>query len=114
MIKFVYLGLLILAVSAVAVADAFLKKAATNSGGLIGALKSPWMLGAIFLYLFQIFFFTYLFVSGFKLSLVSILQTGLYALITLTAGLLFFGESLSAIQTIGIIVTLTGVVLLNF
>ena len=112
--KFLYLGLLILAVSAVAIADAFLKKAATSGGGLIGALKSPWTIGAILLYLFQIFFFTYIFVSGLKLSLVSILQTGLYALITLTAGLLVFGKSLSAIQITGIIVTLAGVVLLNF
>ena len=114
MSKVAYIGMLIAAVSAVGLADVFLKKAAVGGTGLAGALKSPWFVGAIALYLFQIFVFTYVFVSGFKLSLVGILQTGLYALITLTAGVLFFSESLSAIQISGIVLTLVGVVLLNF
>ena len=111
--KFLYIGLLVLAVSAVGVADAFLKKASI-SGGLVAAIKSRWMLGAVILYLFQIFFFTYVFVAGFKLSVVSILQTGLYAIITLASGILFFQESLSTTQIIGIISTLVGVIILNF
>ncbi|MBI4095083.1 MAG: hypothetical protein HY435_02745 [Candidatus Liptonbacteria bacterium] len=112
--KLLHIGLLILAVSAVAIADALLKKAAVGGGGFTEALKSPLMIGAILLYLFQIFFFTYIFVAGWKLSIVSILQTGLYALITLTAGVLFFGESLNTVQITAIVLTLTGVVLLNF
>ncbi len=111
--KIVFLGLLIAAVSAVAVADIFLKKAALG-GGLAAAFKSPWVIGAVFLYLFQVFFFLYLFVAGSKLSIVSILQTGLYALITLVAGVFLFNESLRAIQVAGIILTLAGVLLLNF
>lgn len=114
MTKIFILLLLILAVSAVAIADAFLKKAAAGESNLIAVLKSPWTLGAIALYLFQIFFFAYVFVAGYKLSLVAILQTGLYALITLGAGLFFFHESLTMIQIGGIVLTLAGVVLLNF
>lgn len=111
--KFVYLALLIIAVSAVGVADIFLKKATANGATFLEAMKSPWMLGAIFLYLLQIALFTYVFVSGAKLSLVGILQTGLYAAITLGAGVLYFNESLSAVQTLGIVLTIGGVVLLN-
>ena len=64
-------GLLILAVSAVAVADVFLKKTQTL-GSMSKAISSPWMLIAVVLYLVQILFFTYLFVSGVKLINVGI------------------------------------------
>jgi multidrug transporter EmrE-like cation transporter len=104
---------MILTVAAVGVADAFLKKAAIGSSGWTGILKSPWLAAAIALYLFQIFFFTYVFASGFKLSLVSILQTGIYALVTLVAGILYFGETLTTLHVVGIGLTLIGVVLLN-
>lgn len=112
MTKIFLLILLILAVSAVAIADIFLKRAATESS-LIRVFTSPWTIGAIALYLFQIAFFAYVFFSGYKLSLVAILQTGLYALITITAGLLFFRESLTMIQIAGMVLTLAGVILLN-
>ena len=113
MIKIILLILLVLAVSAVAIADIFLKTAATKSS-FMQVLKSPWTIGAILLYLFQIFFFAYIFFAGYKLSLVAILQTGLYALVTLAAGFFFFRESLTMIQTVGIVLTLAGVILLNF
>lgn len=112
MTKILLLVLLILAVSAVAIADIFLKRAATESN-LIRVFTSPWTIGAVALYLFQIFFFAYLFFTGYKLSLVAILQTGLYALITITAGLLLFRESLTMIQIAGMVLTLAGVILLN-
>lgn len=51
-----------LAVVAVAVADVFLKKA-TAQNDLSAALRSPWFWGAVGLYLLQIGFFTYAFVS---------------------------------------------------
>lgn len=113
MSKILYILIVLIAVSAVGVADIFLKKATANDATFVEAMKSPWMLGAIFLYLLQIALFTYVFVSGAKLSLVGILQTGLYAAITLGAGVLYFNESISAIQTIGIVLTIGGVVLLN-
>jgi drug/metabolite transporter (DMT)-like permease len=104
--------LLVSAVSAVAVGDILLKKTQA-SGSFIKAVLSPWMLGAIILYLFQIAFFTYLFVSGVKLVHVGIMQTVFYALIVLLAGIFLFGESITAIQGIGIALALIGVILLN-
>lgn len=110
--SFIHTALLILAVSAVAIADVLLKKTQT-AGSFVEALTSPWMIGAILLYFFQIYFFTYLFFHGAKLINVGIMQTVFYALIVIIAGVLFFGETLSAIKIIGIILALSGVFLLN-
>ncbi len=110
--KLGYTGLLLLAVTAVAIADVFLKKASVGHT-FIETLKSPWMIGTILLYFFQIFFFAYVFVAGVQLVNVGILQTALYAVIVLTAGFLFFNETLSMIQIVGAILTFIGIALIN-
>lgn len=104
--------LLFLAISAVAIADVFLKKTQTL-GSMTNAFMSPWMLGAVVLYLFQIFFFTYLFISGEKLTSIGIMQTVIYALIVLVSGIFLFGETLSITQMVGVFFAIFGVVLLN-
>lgn len=103
---------IIFAVSAVAVADMFLKKAGTI-GSFQAALVNPWMLGVIVLYLFQIVAFAYLFASGEKLIYIGIMQTVLYALIVILGGVFFFGETLSPIHIAGIVLAIAGVLLLN-
>ena len=108
----IFLILILLAVTAVAIADVFLKKAALG-GSLSAALKSPWFFGALALYLFQIFFYTYVFVLGFELSVVGIMQTILYALIIVGAGLLLFQETLSPLQITGMVLGIAGVILIN-
>jgi drug/metabolite transporter (DMT)-like permease len=100
-------------VLAVAVADILLKKAASH-GSLSRALLSPWMAVAIGLYLFQIGFFTYAFMAGWKLSVIGALQTALYALVVLVAGVLLYRESLSPVQVAGILLAIGGVVLINW
>ncbi len=112
MIKLVQITLMVLAVIAVAVADVFLKKAAL-AGGFTRAMASPWMAAAMGLYLYQIVFFTYAFLAGWQLTVIGSMQTGLYALIVLGAGLLYFEESLSIEQGIGIAMAFTGVVLMG-
>ena len=111
-IKFIYTLLLILASASVAVADVFLKKASTFTD-MANFLKSPWMIGAILLYVFQIFIFIYLFFSGVKLVDVGIIQIILYALIVLTSGILFFHETLTLINIIGVALGITGIVLIS-
>ena len=102
-----------LAVVAVAVADVFLKKATTpNDLGM--ALRSPWFWGAVGLYLLQIGFFTYAFVSGWKLSVLGALQTALYAVIVLVAGVVLYRETLTPVQFMGIVLALGGVALINW
>jgi len=112
MLKLLHLALLILAVIAVGVGDVFLKKAAL-AGGYMQALTSPWMLAALALYLYQIAFFTYVFLHGWQLCVIGNLQTVLYTVIILAAGVFHFKESLSLSQGIGIAMAFAGVVLMN-
>jgi drug/metabolite transporter (DMT)-like permease len=104
---------IILAVMAVAVADVMLKKAAAH-GDLRAALSSPWLVCAIGLYLFQIGFFIVAFHAGWKLSIIGALQTALYALIVLGAGVVLYNESLTRLQIAGILLAFGGVVLINW
>jgi drug/metabolite transporter (DMT)-like permease len=108
--QFVLIGT---AVIAVAVADVLLKKATMN-GTVEHALRSPWLWGAVGLYLLQIGFFTYAFVSGWSLSHIGTLQTALYALIVLAAGVLLYRETVTPIQIAGILLAVIGVVLINW
>jgi drug/metabolite transporter (DMT)-like permease len=112
MTKYIYIILLTLACAAVAVADVFLKKA-LGASDFVTVLKSPWVLAAAALYLFQIFIFTYLFFIGAKLVNVGIVQIILYGLIVVGSSMLFFHETLTAVKIIGIILGLAGVVLLT-
>jgi multidrug transporter EmrE-like cation transporter len=104
---------IIVAVIAVAVADVFLKRASAH-GSLLVALRSPWMATAIVLYLLQISLFTIAFIAGWKLSIIGALQTALYALIVLGAGVLLYHESLTRLQVFGILLAVGGVVLINW
>lgn len=107
-------GLLVgLAVVAVAVADVLLKKA-TAQNDLGAALRSPWFGGAILLYLGQVAFFTYAFVSGWKLSALGALQTALYAVIVLVSGVVFYRETLTPAQMVGVTLALGGVALITW
>jgi multidrug transporter EmrE-like cation transporter len=102
-----------LAVVAVAVADIFLKKA-TLHNDLGAALRSPWLWGAVALYLLQISFFTFAFVSGWKLSALGALQTALYAVVVLVAGVVLYRETLTPAQVLGVALALGGVTLINW
>lgn len=98
---------------AVAVADVMLKRA-TAPGNLSAALRSPWLFIAVGLYLFQIGFFTIAFIAGWKLSIIGALQTALYAMIVLTAGVFLYHEDLTRLQVFGIFTAFSGVVMINW
>ena len=110
--KLGYVALLDLAVIAVAVADVCLKRASLP-GSLDHALRSPWTWAAAGLYLVQVALFVVVFANGWKLSVVGLLQTSLYAVVTLSAGVLLFGEVLTAKQVLGLVLAVAGVILLS-
>ena len=112
MAKLMYILLILSAVIAIAVADVFLKKAAVDASWS-RALQSPWLVGAVLLYLYQILFFTYIFVSGGELSFVGTLQTAFYALIVVGAGVVVFQETLSNLQIAGVVLAVVSSVLIN-
>jgi drug/metabolite transporter (DMT)-like permease len=62
----------------------------------------------------RVVLFVVVFVKGWKLSVVSMMQTTLYAVVTLGAGVLLFGEVLSSKQALGLVFAIVGVVLLSF
>jgi len=97
----------------VAVADVFLKKA-SNSVNFFDVFKNPLMIGAILLYIFQIFIFSYLFYIGIKLINVGIVQIIFYTLIIAVTSILFFHETLTLIKVVGIVLGVVGIILINF
>jgi drug/metabolite transporter (DMT)-like permease len=105
--------IILMAVVAVGLADVMLKKA-TSQGRLVDALCSPWLYLAIALYLLQIGLFIIVFIAGWKLSMVGALQTALYGLIVLLAGLFLYHEKLSGLQIFGMIMAFGGVVMISW
>jgi len=112
MVNYFHLGAIILAAIAVAIADALIKKTSL-SGSFLLAIKSPWMIAVIGLYLLQIFFFIYVFMNNWDLGIVGNLQMVFFSLSVILLGFFAFGETLSTIQFLGIGLALVGVILMN-
>ena len=112
MVNYYHLGAIVLAAIAVAIADTLIKKASL-SGSFLMAIKSPWMIAVILLYLAQIFFFIYVFMNNWDLGIVGNLQMVFFSLSVILLGFLVFGETLTALQFLGIGLALVGVILMN-
>ncbi len=110
--KFIYIIFVVISATAVAVGDVLLKKASNYTNFYI-FLKSPWVIIAILLYILSTLIFSYLFFIGTKLVDVGIVQIILYAIIVVGSGVLFFNETLSLVKIIGILLGITGVILIN-
>lgn len=113
MVNYLQLGAIILAGISVGIADALIKKSAL-SGGFASAFSNPWMILVLLLYLFQVVFFVYVFINGWKLGIVGNLQMVFYSISVLVIGLIVFGEKITFVQGVGIALALIGVVLMNF
>ncbi len=112
MVNSLHIAAIILAGVAVALADALIKKIAVT-GNFWLAFKNPFMILVVLLYVAQVVFFVYVFMNGWSLGIVGNLQMVFYSLTAVLVGLLVFGETLTAIQIVGIIVAVIGVVLIN-
>jgi multidrug transporter EmrE-like cation transporter len=104
--------ILFVAVINVAVADVFIKQA-TVGNHLRAALLTPWMAGAVVLYVTQILALTYFFAKGWDFSSTSMLQLVAYTLIVVVAGALIFGESLTPMRVGGIALAIAGLALMH-
>lgn len=102
----------ILAGTAVGVADAIIKKTAV-SGNFISALKNPLIIVVLLLYLVQIIFFLYVFMHGWKLGILGNVQMLFYSITVVLSGFLIFGETLSLVQMAGVALALVAVILMN-
>lgn len=111
--KLLEILLIVIAVSAVAIADVFEKKIAVNVSSFWTAIRNPLMIAVVMLYLLQIAIFLYVFVKKAELGTLGVIQTALYAVIVIGSGVLFFNEHISLLQGFGIGLAIIGVVLIN-
>ncbi|MDO8625558.1 MAG: hypothetical protein Q7R47_05725 [Candidatus Diapherotrites archaeon] len=112
MVNYFQLGAIILAGLAVAIADALIKKTA-QAGDFWAAFRNPLMIGIVVLYLVQVAFFVYVFSKGWNLGIVGNIQMVFYSIGVVSIGLLVFGEELTLVHGIGIVLALVGVLLMN-
>lgn len=104
---------IIVAGASVAVGDIFIKKAAIQPDNLIKNFLSPYMFLAVILYLLQIVLFYYMFIKKWELGIVGLMQMVAYAIIVITAGIIFFQEKISMLQMIGMCFAFVGAILMN-
>jgi multidrug transporter EmrE-like cation transporter len=104
--------IVILAGIAVAIADGIIKKTAIGVS-FTDALKNPLMIGVVFLYLVQIAFFTYVFVNGWQLGVVGVLQMVAYSVFVMITGVFIFKESFTVTQYLGFVLAISGAILIN-
>jgi multidrug transporter EmrE-like cation transporter len=71
------------------------------------------MIGIVLLYVLQIVLFAYVFVKGWKLGIVGVMQMVAYSIFVILTGLFIFKETFSIHQYMGIILAISGVVLIN-
>ena len=109
----VQLSVIILAGIFVGIADALIKKSALT-GNFWNAFKNPLMLIILLLYIAQIILLVYIFKHQWNLGIVGNLEVVFYSLTVILSGLLFFGETISLTQGVGISLALIGVILMNF
>lgn len=112
MVNTTQIFIIILAGISVGVADALIKKVAL-ADNFWSAFKNPAILAILLLYFIQIVLFLYVFIHKWNLGIVGILQMVFYSFTVLIFGLLFFNETISLIQGIGIILAISGVVLMG-
>ncbi len=102
---------IILAGVSVAFADALIKQISAESLGQ--AIKDPMTLVILVLYIFQIILFFYVFMNKWELAIVGNTQMVFYSISVILIGVLSFQEKITMIQSIGIALSLVGVVLMN-
>lgn len=111
--RLLQIGVIMAAGLSVAVADVLIKRVGIVSTRLVDAIRHPLLLAALVLYAIQIFLFAYVFVRRWELGVVALLQMAFYAAACVLVGWLVFGEHVTAIQGVGMVLTFAGAMLMN-
>lgn len=96
----------------IAAADSLIKRMSLQ-GSFLDALRSPWMIAVLLLYFVQILLAIYVFINRGELALYGNLFIVFYSILMVLAGVLLFREQLSYLQIFGVLLALSGAVLLN-
>ena len=109
-----FLGIAVMFLSAflIAIADALIKKTSI-SGSFYSAIFNPWMVLILVLYFIQILLALYVFMNKGELAVYGNIFIVFYSILMVLFGVFFFGEQLSTLQILGIVLGLTGALLLN-
>ena len=99
--------------SMVAVADVLIKKISVSTVDFRAGLRHPLIFAVLALYTAQIFVFLYLFHKKAGLGLVGISTFTLYTIIVVASALFLFGEKISLLQGLGMLLPVVGVLLMN-
>jgi|SRR6185312_3466932 len=107
-------GVVIVFLSAVliAIADALIKQTSI-SGKFIASALTPWMVLVCLLYFVQILMAVYIFVHKGDLAIYSNVFIVFYSILMVFLGIEYFGEQLTLVQALGVLLALAGAVLLN-
>jgi drug/metabolite transporter (DMT)-like permease len=106
------LVLVFLSAALIILADSLIKKAALG-GSFTGAFLSPWMIVAYVAYFLQILLAILIFVNKGELAVYTNLFIVFYSLFGVLVGVLFFKETLSVFQLIGVLFAIAAAVFLN-
>src|SRR3989344_8220466 len=112
MLGFIGIAVMFLSAFLIAVADALIKKTSV-SGSFFSAVFNPWMVLILALYFIQILLALYIFLNKGELAVYGNVFMVFYAILMVLFGVVFFGEQLSTLQILGIVLGLTGALLLN-
>jgi drug/metabolite transporter (DMT)-like permease len=112
--KSIHIILLLIAGASVAIADILIKKATNDGISFTQTLKSPYLMGAIALYVVQVVAFAYIFTKNWDLATVGIINMVVYSIMVISAGVFLFNEKITMQQYIGIFIALAGIILIHF
>ena len=93
--------------------DVLIRKVGTTTPSFSGALVHPLMAAVLLLYAIQIVLFTYVFVRRWELGIVALLQMAFYAAACVLIGRFLFGEQITLLKGLGMLLAFCGVVLMN-
>ena len=97
----------------VAVGDVLIRKVGTTTTSFSEALVHPLMAAVLLLCAIQIVLFTYVFVRRWELGIVALLQMAFYAAACVLIGRFLFGEQITLLKGLGMLLAFCGVVLMN-
>jgi drug/metabolite transporter (DMT)-like permease len=112
MISFVGLTAMFVSALLIAGADALIKKVSTQ-GNFYTALMDPWMIVILSAYIIQILIVIYVFINQGELAIYANIFIVFYSILMVLAGVFLFKEELTLLQYVGIVLALSGAVLLN-
>jgi drug/metabolite transporter (DMT)-like permease len=108
-----HVALIVAAGLSVAVADILIKKAGATSNSVATAMVNPLMAAAFGFYALQIILFAYVFVRRWDLGIVALMQMACYAAACVLMGRFLFGERVTLLQGLGMLLTFCGAALMN-